>query len=190
MQRLSPVLRYSVLMILLAVAVVSGGCSVTVMPNKVPPVSGLDAVSLTGVSLIITNAEQDPSLYDVPNDKGQKLGILVNRQAWSKVLVETLASELAGRGAQVRVNAPLKLAIMLPDIMFNQIKSNYQFKVKVAVSSSSGWAKTYDAVAQTESGLFESSDALMDRLAGQVLAEATKAMLSDAEFLVQLRGKS
>jgi len=186
-KRISPVFRSIVLAATVLIADLLGGCSETVMPNKVPPVTGFDTVSLKGVSLIVINAEQDASLYDVPNDKGQHLGISVNRHAWSKSLVESMANEFAKRGAQLRANAPLKLRIMLPEITFNHSKNDYQFKVKVAVSSSSGWAKTYDAIAETESGIFESSDALLERLAGQVLAEAVKTTLGDAEFLAQLR---
>ncbi|MGE5174504.1 MAG: hypothetical protein ACM3MD_11830, partial [Betaproteobacteria bacterium] len=42
-------------------------CSITVLPNNVPPITGFDAVSLKEVSCIITNAEKDSSEYVVLN---------------------------------------------------------------------------------------------------------------------------
>jgi hypothetical protein len=89
----------------------------------------------------------------------------------------------------VRVNAPLTIGIALPEITFSQDRGILQFKVKVAVSSSTGWSKTYAAAAESDPGPFELLDATANRVSGQVLVEALRTILGDAEFLAQLRKK-
>ena len=112
-----------------------------------------------------------------------------NRQAWSKKLVEALARELSRRGAQIRLSAPLKLGIALPKVLIGQQGERYQFKLAVSVSSTAGWSKNYDAAVESGAGYFEPVGAMADRLAGLALAEAVRVMLSDAEFVAQLRVK-
>jgi hypothetical protein len=170
-------------------AVLVLGCSVAVKPGNVPMVKGIDNVSLKGVSLIVMNAEKDSSEFEIPNEKGQKLGIIANRQVWSGKLVEALSGELAKRGAQLRSRAPLQLSVAIPDIIFGMANNSYQFTVKVSVTSSKGWSKTYDGVAESGTGLLESTTSLTERLAGQALTAAVKAMLGDAEFLKQVGQK-
>ncbi len=182
-------MRQSGAVIAVVSAVLLAGCSMVVTPNYVPPIKGYDTVSFSGLSVIVANAEKDSSAYQIPNEKGQKLGIVANRQAWSGKIVEGLASELARRGARVRADAPLTLSIALPEITFIQTKNRYQFKIKVAVTSSTGWSKNYEAMAETGSGVFESLDAMANRLAGLAVEDALKAMLGDAEFLAQLASK-
>ncbi len=182
-------MKRSVAAIAVSSAVLLAGCSMVVTPKYVPPIKGYDTVSFSGLSVIVTNAEKDSTEYQIPNDKGQKLGIVTNRQAWSGKIVEGLASELARRGARVRADAPLALSIALPEITFLQTKNRYQFKIKVTVSSSRGWSKNYEALAETGSGVFESLDAMANRLAGLSVEEALKTMLGDAEFLAQLASK-
>jgi uncharacterized lipoprotein YajG len=165
------------------------GCSATVMPRDIPPIKGLETGSLAGFSLGIKNAETGSTEYAILNSSGQVGGFVTNRQAWSRKLVEALAGELSRRGAQVRVNAPLTIGIALPEITFSQDRGILQFKVKVAVSSSTGWSKTYEAAAESDPGPFELLDATANRVSGQVLVEAIKAILGDAEFLAQLRKK-
>lgn len=162
------------------------GCSITVMPNNVPLIKGFETRSLKGVSLIVANAEKDATEYDIRNDRGDNSGLRTNRRAWSAKLVESLAGELARRGARVESHASLTLSITLPEIIFTQTRDLYQFKVKVLVSSSRVWSKNYEGIA--ESGLIgiESTTSMTNRLAGQALQEAVKAMLDDAEFLARL----
>jgi hypothetical protein len=164
-------------------------CSVTAMPDKVPLVKGVETVSFAGVSLAIENAEQDSLNYDIPTDRGTRLGFIGNRKAWSKKLIDTLAGELAKRGASIAPQAPLKLAVSLPEIVLIQNKDLYQFKVTVAVSSR-GWTKKYEASAESSLAFFESADTMASRVAGQALMTATKAMLADAEFRSQVRAKN
>ena len=175
---------------LICSAVLLAGCSITVMPNRVPPVKGYEELSLTEASLIITNAEKDSAEYAIQNEKGTKTGLLANRQRWSKRLVEALASELAKRGAQVRINAPLTLNIALPRITFSQFKNLYQFKATVTATLSTGWSRNYEGIAETGLNAFESVTAMADRLAGQALTNAVKAMLRDEDFLAHLKEKS
>ncbi len=181
------VLRRSAALIISAGLVLS--CSVAVKPGNVPMVKGIDKVSLKGVSLIVVNAEKDSSQFEIPNEKGQKLGIMANRQAWTGKLVEALSGELAKRGAQIRAKAPLQFNIAIQDIVFGMADNSYKFTVKVSVKSSRGWSKTYDGVAESGTGLLESTTSLTERLSGQALAEAIKAMLADGEFLKQLNQK-
>jgi hypothetical protein len=165
------------------------GCGVKVVPNDVPTIKNVETASLNGVSLIVVNGEKDSSDSKILNEKGQNLGFAANKQAWSKKLVESLASELARRGAQVRANAPLTLTVALPDIVFNQTRDVYQFKVKAAVTSSTGWSKNYDGTAESGLGFFESVDTMAKRLAGQALGDAVRSMLGDPEFIAQLSSK-
>jgi hypothetical protein len=170
-------------------SVLLAGCGVKVVPNNVPIIKNIETASLNGVSLIVVNGEKDSSDSKILNEKGQNLGFAANKQAWSKKLVESLASELARRGTQVRANAPLTLTVALPDIIFNQTRDVYQFKVKAAVSLSTGWSKNYDGIAESGLGFFESVDAMANRLAGQALSEAVRSMLGDDEFIAQLSSK-
>lgn len=176
-------------LLLISNALLLAGCSTTVMPKDVPLVKGLEIGTLAGVSLSIRDAETDQSEYAILNSSGQGAGLVTNRQAWSKKLVEALAGELSRRGAQVRVNAAVTIGIALPEIMFSQDRGILQFKVKVVVTSSAGWSKTYEAAAEADPGAFELLDATANRLSGLVLKEAVKALLGDAEFLAQLGKK-
>lgn len=175
--------------LLIVSALVLIGCSTTVMPKDVPLIKGLETGPLAGASLGIRNAEMDAKEYAILNGSGQGAGLVMNRQAWSRKLVESLAGELSRRGAQVRVNAAATIGIALPEITYSQDRGILQLKVKVAVSSSAGWSKTYEVAAEADPGPFEGLDATANRAASLVLVEAIKAILGDAEFLAQLRKK-
>lgn len=161
------------------------GCAVKVMPDNIPSVKGAQTTSFSGVSLALVNAEKDASSYDIPTDKGQKLGFIGNRRVWSKKLIDNLSGELAKRGAYVGPKAPLQLSISLPEITLIENDELYQFKVVVAVSSK-GWTKKYEANAESRLAFFESADTMASRVAGRALAEAIKTMLSDADFLTRV----
>lgn len=167
-------------------AALLAGCSYTALPKNLPLIKEYEEVSLTGVSLIVTNTEKDPAEHDILTDEGERSGFRANRQAWSKRLVEALARELARRGAQVRSDAPVRLDITLPEITFIQTRSLYRFSVKVVVSSSRGWSKNYEGIAGSNRYGVWSTAAAADQWAGQALAEAVKAMLGDTEFLAHL----
>jgi hypothetical protein len=189
MDKIQVSIRQAIVTLLACSAMLITGCGVKVMPSTVPVLKNVETPPMNGATLIVVNAEKESSDFRILNDKGQNLGFVADKQAWSKKLVESLASELAKRGADIRANASLTLSIALPEILFNQIRDAYQFKVKVAVASSTGWSKNYEGIAQSGLGFFESADALANRLAGLALADAVKAMLSDAEFLAQVSGK-
>ncbi len=163
------------------------GCGVSVRPDNIPVLQGYENVSLRGASLLVANTEQDSSEYVVRNDSGAESGITANRYAWSKMFVQALAGELARRGAEVRINAPLTLSIALPEIIFNQFGNLFQFRVVVAVTLSTGWSRDYEGIAEAGLNAFESRTGMFNRLAGEALAEAAKSMLRDDEFLMQLR---
>lgn len=162
------------------------GCSYKVLPKSIPPIKEFEALSLKDASLIVTNSEKNSSEYVILTGAGGKSALRTNRQVWSTLLVETLASELAKRGARVTSRAKLTLSLALPEITFTQTRDLSTFKVKVAVSSSAGWSKNYEVVAESGMEGIETATAQADRLAGQALAEAVKALLGDAEFLKQL----
>ncbi|HUK99718.1 MAG TPA: hypothetical protein VLX29_02560 [Nitrospirota bacterium] len=189
MGKASMLSQYSVVALLVCSAMLLAGCSVKVTPNNVPLITNVETPRMSGVSLLVVNVEKDSSDSRILNDKGHSLGFVANKQAWSKKLVEALASELAKRGAHIRANNTLTLSIALPEIVFNQIQDKYQFKVKAVVTSSTGWSKNYDGMAESGLGLFESADTLAKRVAGRALADAVKAMLSDTEFLAQVTDK-
>ncbi len=189
MKKTFPVMKGGAVAVLISGAVLLAGCSITVMPDNIPMIKEYETVSLAGDCLIVTNAEKDSTVYEVPNEKGGKSGLRGNRQAMSKTLVESLAMELARRGASVRVGAPVTLGLALPEALFVQINDVYRFKVKVSVSSSLGWSKNYDGIAESSLGTTESATAMANRLAAQALAGSIKAMLADSDFLAQLGGK-
>ena len=175
--------------VMICCAALLGGCSYTAMPKNVPMIKELDTSTLTGVSVIVTNAATDAAEYAVRTDRGENSGFRANRQAWSRKLVEALARELARRGAQVRGDAPLRLSVAVPEIIFIETREQIQFKVKVAVSSSPGWTKDYEGAAGAGRRSIASVSETADRLAGLALAEAIRAMLADEEFISQLAPK-
>jgi len=164
-------------------------CAMAVKPSAVPSVTGLETTSLSGDSLAIINSEKDSSAYDILNDKGEKLGIMADRQAWSRIFIDALASEMSRRGARIQVKAPLTLSIALHQIIFIQNKDICILKLKVSISTSKGWSKTYDAAAESGPGMFEFLNEVTKRLASQAISEGVKTMLSDAEFLTQIRNE-
>jgi len=123
------------------------GCSYTAMPGNVPRSAVYDDLSLTNMSVIIKNAEENASTEEILTDHGEPSGFQANCQLWLKKLVESLAAELARRGAMVRSNYPITLSISLPEITALQETNLYQFKVKVLVVSSKGWSKAYEGAA-------------------------------------------
>jgi uncharacterized lipoprotein YajG len=175
--------------VLIMCATLIAGCTYTVNPDAVPPVKGFEEPSLAGITLLVVNEEKNAREYDILDNKGEKQGITANRQAWSNILVESVASELARRGAHVRAKAPLVLGISLPEITFYQHKYSYQFKVKVVASSSLGWTKTYVATAESRSGFFDTFESITDRLSGQVLAESVRVMFNDTAFIAHITGR-
>ena len=176
---------------ILATLVVSAtlitGCGHTVLPKQVPLVKGYETISLGGAALILVNAEKDASDQAIATPEGRNSALRANRQAWTKALVESLSRELARRGARLSSRASLRMSISLPEILVSQTKESYQFTVKVLVASSAGWSKKFEGMAESEAKSFESVFGMTDRLAGQALGEAVKAMLGDADFLTQVR---
>lgn len=189
MRGIDPVIKHFAVVALTFGMALLGGCSYVVMPKSIPPIRGGETGSLTGVSLIVMSFEKDSSDYAIPMDTGGSSSLLANRQAWSTMLVESLAGELAKRGARVSSKARLTMNISLPEITFSRNNELYRFRVKVLVSSSTGWQKNYEGTAESGRGSFETISSMTNRLAGQALAEDVKAMLNDGEFLGLMRGK-
>jgi uncharacterized lipoprotein YajG len=171
---------------LVAGAALLAGCSVTVTPKNVPLIKETEAVSLSGVSVIVTNAEKDAAEHAILTDRAAGSGLRANRRAWSGKLVETLARELARRGARVSSTAPLTLGVSLPEITFVKTGELYQLRVKVVISSTTGWSKNYEGIAGLSASSVWSISDETDQLAGRALAGAVKDALGDAEFLAQL----
>lgn len=189
MRGIDPVIKHFAVVALTFGMALLAGCSYTVMPKSIQPIRGGENASLKGVSLIVMSAEKDTSDYAIPTDTGDRSALRANRQAWSTMLVENLAGELAKRGARVSSKARLTMNISLPEITFSRNNELYRFSVKVLVASSTGWQKNYVGTAESGRGSFESISSMVNRLAGQALAEDVKVMLNDAEFIKQARGK-
>jgi uncharacterized lipoprotein YajG len=189
MNKICPSMTFGAIALLLCVAVMLTGCSYTATPKNVPAIMGSETMSLSGISVIVTNAEKDSTEYKILTEERDDSGFRANREVWSRKLVEAMARELARRGAQVRSNAPIKLSLALQEITFIESKTEYQFKVKVLVASSKEWSKTYEGTAGTSRYKAASMAAEADQLASEALAEDVKAMLGDSEFLAQLSGK-
>ncbi len=189
MKKRYPLVYRNIFVAVLFCVLLIAGCSLTVRPDTIPMVREYGKVSLTGATLIVTNAENDSSVREIRNDSGAKWGITANRYVWSRMLVQALAGELARRGAQVQVNAPITLGVAIPEIVFNQYGKLCQFRVVVSVHSSTGWSRDYEGIAETRPSAFESMAVLVNRLAGEALAEAIKSILRDDDFQAQLRQK-
>jgi hypothetical protein len=181
----------TVLVVLILCSALLGGCSTyTVMPKALSPIKGYEALSLSAVSLLVVNAEKDSSEQDILTPKKGRSGLRGNRQAWAKRLVESLSRELAVRGARVRSDAPVVLSLAVPEITFSETRDQFQFLVRVVVSSSVGWAKEYEGVAASGVTSTGSLPTEADRLAGQALADVVRKMLGDTAFLVRLGSRS
>jgi hypothetical protein len=83
----------------------------------------------------------------------------------------------------VKANAKLVLSVSLPEMTYNEDRTSSRFAVKALVTFSTGWSKTYEGLAKADR-LQAPKEA--ERLAGQALGAAIKAMLGDAEFQAQL----
>ena len=162
------------------------GCVVTAVPDRVPAQKGAQQQNLSGVSLMVQSSSRDAAPYPILTEAGVGVGFLADRQTWSKKLAEALSSELARKGAVLRSTASLKLSVAVTAITLNQTGESSQFKVKVSASSSGGWAKDYEASAETTTGAVETVDGMSHRLAGLSLSEAIKVILNDPEFMTQL----
>jgi len=166
--------------------VLLAGCSYTAMPKDVPRITGYDELSLKNISVIVINVEENALTEEILTDEGEASGFQANRQRWSKKLVESLAAELARRGASVRSKAPVSLRIALPTITMLQTSTLYQFKVTVLVVSSTGWSKKYEGIAGGDINSVWSVTDAAAQWSGQALAETIKAMMGDSGFLAAL----
>ncbi len=166
---------------------VLAGCTYTVMPKHVPYTKGSVEAILTEASVLVVSAEKNSGESPVLTEQGKKSGLLADRQAWTRKLVEVLAAELARRGAKVRSDAPVTLGLSIPSITFVETRAEYQLSLKVAVTSSTGWSKEYAGSAQEKRYRVVSVDAEADRLAGLALSDAVRAMLNDPELTGQVR---
>lgn len=179
-----------VLFLLVLCLALLAGCSTYAIAPKMPaPVKGFDGLSLSAVSLLVVNAEKDASEQDILTPSKGRTGLRGNRQVWAKRLVESLSRELAVRGARVRSDAPVVLSITLPEITFSESRGSMRFAVRAGVSSSVGWAKEYEGVADSGDRSSGAVQEEADRLAGQALADVVRKMLGDTQFLVRLGSK-
>jgi uncharacterized lipoprotein YajG len=168
--------------------VLLSGCVISAVPDRVPAQAGISGKSFTGVSMVVMSASRDASPYPILTETGVDVGFVGDRQAWSKKLAEALACELARKGAELRSNASLKLSVAVTSVTLVQTGEVNRFKVTVSASSSKGWVKNYEASAEATTGVFETVDRMTRRLAGLSLAEVTKAILDDQDFLAQAGG--
>lgn len=176
------VLAFAVFMVLFAT-----GCTYMTVPDPVPLLNNMPGSSLNGVSVLPVNAEQDASLSRIPTAEARDSVFKASRQAWSRKLIESLARELARRGATVGPGARVQLNISLPEIVFVETRDVYQFRVKASVLSFGGWSRNYTGVAGVNAQSVFSLEKDANRLAGLALANAIREMLRDEEFLRQLK---
>jgi uncharacterized lipoprotein YajG len=172
------------------VALLLSGCVISAVPDRVPAQKNISQKSLTGSSLVVMSSSQDASPYPILTETGADVGFVGDRQVWSRKLAEALSFELARKGAVLRSTASLKLNVAVTSVTLVQTGDINQFNVKVSASSSKGWVKNYEASAEATTGVFETVDSMIRRLAGLSLAEVTKTILDDSDFLVQVTKKS
>ncbi len=170
-------------------AMLATGCSYTTVPRSVPLLADPDSVRLNGAVVLIANAEKDNTLSWIPTGTGEASSFKANRQAWSRTLVESLSRELARRGATVRPAPGRTFTIALPQIVFIETRDVYQFKVKAAISSGRGWSKEYTGSSSVDATSVFFIQVEADRLSGQALAHVIQQILSDDEFIQQVRAQ-
>jgi uncharacterized lipoprotein YajG len=168
-------------------ALLLSGCVITADPGQVPTRKGVRQQNLTGGTLVVLSGIQDASSYPIVTETGVDVGFVGDRRAWSRKLAEALASELSREGAMLRTTAPLKLSVEVTTVTLVQTGQVNRFKVKVSASSSRGWAKNYEASAETTTGFFETVDSMTRRLAGMSLAAVVKVMLDDSDLLAHVK---
>jgi len=83
MKKICPGITCGAIFALLYSAVMLAGCSYTAMPKNVPTITGSETMSLSGVSVIVTNAEKDAMEYKILTDGKDDSGFRANRLAWS-----------------------------------------------------------------------------------------------------------
>ena len=172
--------------LLLAGILILQSCSYTAIPRSVPMVREMDGLSFKGISVLVTNAETDAAEQSIPTETKRSSAFKANKRAWSQKLVESLAGELARRGADIRVSAPIVLSVALPKIVFTESRELVELRARAAVTLS-GWTKEFEGTAKKKtSGVYSVSEE-MDRLAGQALSDIITQIISDAELSAQLR---
>ncbi len=174
-------------LVVLLLILLAAGCSYTAVPRSVPLLPQTESGSLAGAWVLVTNAEKDNSVSPIMTDNRENSYFKANRKMWSEKLVESLAGELARRGASVHPGAPVTLSVALPQITFIETRDFYQFNVKAVVVSSSGWSKEYSGTAEISAASVLSIQEESDRLAGRALSSLTKEMLGDEAFLQQVK---
>lgn len=177
---------FAVVILLVSTAILSG-CSVKAIPSAVPVVTKHADLSLSGVSVEIINDEK--------NDNDQELSgkitfFIVNRKQWTEYLISSLSQELQKRGGVITATSPLKIQLAMPEISAEEGQNLWRFHVKTTTNASSGWSKSYRGTAAASlwsTGGFGGSNYIAGRAASATVAEIVKAMLSDAEFIEQLK---
>ncbi len=164
-------------------------CSYTVMPRNVPFVAANEAASFKGVSVLVVNAAKETGESPIRTEAGRSSAFRGNKSRWSQKLVESLARELARRGADVRATAPVTVSVAVTEVVLRETRELLEFKAKAVVSATSGWTGEYKGAASIETSRIFSLSEEADRLAGRALAEITKAVITDSDFAAQLKIK-
>ncbi len=173
----------------IAVGLLLQSCSYTVMPRTVPLVRENETASFKGVSVLVVNAGKEAGESAIRTEAGRSSAFKGNKRQWSQKLAESLARELARRGADVRVTAPITFSVAVSEIVFVETRELLEFKAKALLSSTSGWTREYKGQASVQTSRIFSLSEEADRLAGRALAEIIKAILSDSDFAAQLNMK-
>jgi hypothetical protein len=155
------------------------------MPKSIPMVREMEGDSFRGISVLVKNAETDALEKTVPSETGGGSALKANKRAWSQKLTESLAGELARRGADIRVKARVTLSVALPEIIFSEDREVLELQARAVVTLTSGWTKGFDGAAKIKkSSVFSSEE--IDRLAGRALSEILKKIIWDAELSTHL----
>ncbi len=157
-----------------------------IQPKEIPTVEGRDDLALSGTQVSLINAEEDQSDYHILLPNGRYSSI-ANRHLWTEKLIEGLRAELGKRDAAINSTASNKLRFSIPEIAQENGAwgGAARINVKVAVSSSSGWSKTYGGTAFARKGTTVRD--IIVRASSFALADVVKNMLSDKEFLAQIK---
>jgi uncharacterized protein YqgQ len=181
-----------ILCILIIKLIILSGCTSRAIPNAIPPIGSISETSLSGISVTLINAEQDTSDYPIELVNGflgsKKSLYVADRNYWIESLIVALSDELRKMGASIITDAPIKINFTLPEISVYE-GMVFRFYAKVKATSNDNWTKTYVGNGSATTAGFGFVDLAAGRASTQTLYEVARAILSDHEFINQIKGR-
>ena len=187
----------SIIVVTICLAGLISGCTVRLVPSKIPPLD-IKTEGLTGtfnnITVNLVNVQTDESDLSVKDLKGRDTGWVLSRKLWTEKLAEALRTELKARQAKVVSGAPVTIYLKIMDVAYTSdtaMMTVIQFDVTAGVGTNSGWKKKYvgrgDASAWVPAGTTEDSN--WNRAANWAIRGVVLTIMSDPEFIAALSKK-